>query len=162
MLKKLVSQPNNMYVDSYTLRSKLPIIVGIFVVVVVIAFLTYFLTTQSNTAIGGIPIHQTTTTVAPAISPPTIIQVYVNDTGFTPKLLVANTGRRIAINLHNTGTKLHDLYVPSISVNSTLVLPGSNKTTVFYAPSTAGNLTFYSNVDGDQSAGLSGTITVVP
>jgi len=100
--------------------------------------------------------------------------VTVDDTGFSPIVLVAQNLATVTITLRNTGSKPHDFVVGCIPISYPgcpsqqcfpgeadipTLAPGQSATTTFTAPNPEGIYDFRSDVPGDSQVESDGGVT---
>jgi hypothetical protein len=88
-----------------------------------------------------------------------IIQLVVNERGFTPRLIKAAEGSRVKIHLRNAGTREHRLVIQRFGIVTSLLPPGGENYIEFTA-SAKGDWPFHAEVDDRPEPGLAGILKV--
>ena len=95
-----------------------------------------------------------------AAAPPTVTLTATSATSYDKKTLTAPAGREFLLVFKNTSTKMHNvsLELTELEYGATLTIAKGTTATIFTLKK--GKYHFYSSVGKDETAGMSGTLTV--
>lgn len=94
-------------------------------------------------------------------------KIIVRDNAFEPNLLTGKVNQPLELTVENQGTKPHSFVIDELKLNTGPIEPGKQATLTVLGNkirtyTNGGAYIFYSDVAGDNAAGLTGNLSINP